>query len=479
MQGKKSDSFDSLSVGLLGNAATQRYTDRTRGIFEDAEHLISLSNKWKNVASDKAQGHLFEQLEVSKFNLDALKKDSNLFAKTTASMGKPTDPIDIVIKKGQKTVREIQAKSCNTAARSTFSLSQKKYEEMARLAPSDQAERIEALLKKRIEAGTLKKEDYEQTLRNFQKSLSHDGVESKGTVYQDALDATNAKKVKEMSDSIKLDATLTDMHESGKKSGNIGASISAGVAVVSGVHQIYNDEADIGKVVANISVEAAKGYATGYACTAISKGITHSTTHVLGHATSKVLTRSNAPVAIAAGVVTTGKSMLSYMQGDIDSEQLLSEISHTAITCTSSFYYGAIGQVVIPIPVVGALIGSGVGYFIGNMLHQSSLIALGDSQVVKVAKERRKAIEAMCLTMIPIIQKNREELEQSLNKHFSDRKEIFSEAFNILDASLGEWNHDTFVSGLENINNQFGATLQFKNFDEFDTFMNGDEVFQF
>ena len=128
---------------------------------------------------------------------------------------------------------------------------------------------------------------------------------------------------------------------------------------------------------------------------------------------------------------------------------------------------------------VGALIGSGVGYFIGDMLHQSSLIALGDSQAVKVAKERRKAIEAMCLTMIPIIQENRAELEKNINEHFSARKEIFSEAFNVLDESLGEWNPDTFVLGLESINNQFGATLQFKNFDEFDTFMNSDEVFQF
>lgn len=479
MQNKKSDSCDSLFISSLGNAATQRYTDRARRCFKDADYLASLSNKWKNVAPDKAQGHLFEQREVAKFNLDALKEDSDLFAKTTASMGKPTDPVDIVIKKGQKTVREIQAKSCNTAARSAFSLSDKKYEEMARLAPSDQTKKIEALLKKRIEAGTLKKEDYGQTLRNLQKTLNHDGVKSKGTTYQEALDATDVKKVKEIAGKIKLKASLTDMHESGKKSGNMGAFVSGGIATVSGVQQIYKDEADIGEVVANVSVEAAKGYATGYTCTAISKGITHSTTYVFGHATSKALTRSNAPVAMAAGVITTGKSMFSYMKGDIDSEQLLSEISHTAITCTYSFYYGAVGQAVIPIPVVGALIGSGVGYFIGNMLHQSSLIALGDSQAVKIAKERRKAIEAMCLTMIPIIQKNRAELEKNINEHFSARKEVFFEAFNILDTSLGECNPDTFVLGLEKINNQFGATLQFKNFAEFDTFMNSDKTFQF
>ena len=31
--------------------------------------------------------------------------------------------------------------------------------------------------------------------------------------------------------------------------------------------------------------------------------------------------------------------------------------------------------------------GAGVGYLVGNLLHQSGLLALGDSQVVKAAKK--------------------------------------------------------------------------------------------
>ncbi len=53
----KSIFLKSASLGVVGNITTQRYTDRTRGIFEDAEHLTFISDKWKNVASDKAQGN--------------------------------------------------------------------------------------------------------------------------------------------------------------------------------------------------------------------------------------------------------------------------------------------------------------------------------------------------------------------------------------------------------------------------------------
>ncbi|ASF45223.1 hypothetical protein [Methylovulum psychrotolerans] len=440
---------------------------------------MQFADKWKNVAADKAQGHMFEQLEVLKFNFDALKKDSDLFARTTASMGFPTDPVDIVIKSGQKTLREVQAKSCNNSASSAFALSQDKYKEMARLAPSDQVEKIDELLKKRIETGTLKAEDYEQTRRNLQKSLQHDDVSSSGTTYSEALESTKIEVAKDIAKDFKLKSALTDMHESGKRAGNVGAAITGGFSAVTGLYSMSKGDIEIGEFTSRVAVDAAKGYATGYVVTAMSKGITHTTTYFLGESVARSFSRSNAPAAIAAGVVNISKSFISYINGDIDNEQLLAEISHNAITSTSSFYCGALGQAAIPIPVIGALIGAGVGYFFGNMLHQSGLIALGDSQIVKEAKERRYVVQAMCIAAIAESKKNRAELENYLDIYFSQRKNEFSESFDVLDGSLCDWNPDSFILGLERINNQFGTSLQFKSFIEFNDFMNSDEAFEF
>ena len=476
----QSKSGNALANGIIGEAFTERFTDRTRRIFNDSDELIKLSQKWSNVAKDKAQGHMFEQLETVKFNLSALKEDSDLYAKTTASMGRPTDPVDIVIKRATKTVREIQAKSCATAARSTFSLSQKKYEEMARLAPKDQTEKVKALLNQRIQKGTLKAEDYEQALRNIQDTLNHDNIKSSGTIHLEALKSTDTKAATKMSNQYKREAALTDMHESGKLSGLIGAGMSGGVSIVKGSYDLYKGDAEFGEVVSNIVADSAKGFAIGYTVTALSKGLTHTTSHYLGQTISKAFTRSTAPVAIAAGIITSGKSIVSYLNGNISSHELLSEINHTAITCTCAFYYGALGQVAIPIPVVGAMVGAGVGYFIGNMLHQSSLIALGDSKIVKEAKERRNAIEAMCLSAIPIMRKNRIELEEALDKYFFERKNEFEQSFKLMDESIDNWNPDSFVRGLEKINQSFGVSLQFQDFAKFDDFMqNKNEVFAF
>jgi len=184
-------------------------------------------------------------------------------------------------------------------------------------------------------------------------------------------------------------------------------------------------------------------------------------------------------VVITTALLDTQESVRAYLKGDISKEKLFEKVSHTAVTTTSAFYYAGLGQAAIPIPVVGALIGAGVGYFVGNMLTQSGLIALGDSQIVREAKERRQEVQALCDTLVPEIKKSRIQLEQYIDKYFSNRNEEFTQAFNILDNSLGEWDPDKFAAGLERINNQFSASLQFKTFDEFDEFMKSDETFKF
>ena len=473
------EKLSSTLSGILADHATQRFTERTNRIFSDANHLSNLAHKWRNVQADKAQGHMFEQLETIKFNLDALKKDSDLFAQTTASMGLPTDPVDIVIKRGNKTVREIQAKSCNSFVRSTFALSDKKYLEMQRIAPSEQHIEIERLLKKRIESGTLKAEDYEQTLRNLKKSLSHDNVASSGTQYQEAFDATNKDIVDKIAKEYKFKSAFLDMHESGKQAGKIGGGISASMAVLTEGASLLNGDRELADVAINTAIAGAKGYATGYTTTVLSKGISHTTTHFLGGAVSKSLTRSNAHVAIAAGVINSGKSMAAYIKGDINFEQLSNQINHTAITSTSSFYYGAIGQVLIPIPVVGALVGSSIGYFVGNLIYQSGLLALGDCQVVKESKQRRRQIEQMCLQVIPQIQQYRQQLEKQLEHNEVLKKQGIDFGFNLMQDSLEKIDPEMYIKGLNKIGEQFNLILPYKNFEEFDNMMTSDEVFIF
>ena len=197
------------------------------------------------------------------------------------------------------------------------------------------------------------------------------------------------------------------------------------------------------------------------------------------HASLKVAGQSSPVTTAVTAIAYTGQHIVSYIKGDIEKEKLFEEINHTAITTTSTLYYAGLGQAAIPIPVVGALIGASTGFFIGNMLHKSGLTALGDSRVIKEAKKRRLEIEALCEKLVPKLQESREELEKYVDTYFLDRKQKFIKSFKLLDLSLKQWDPDSYVLALEEINNQFGKTLQFKTFEEFDIFMESDEAFEF
>lgn len=181
------------------------------------------------------------------------------------------------------------------------------------------------------------------------------------------------------------------------------------------------------------------------------------------------------PVAAAASVTEMSASFAKYLKGDIDTEQLTQEISHSAISNAGIFYYGALGQASIPIPVVGALVGATIGYLLGNMICQSGLVALGEADVVRAARRRREMIESLCAESIVQQQQYRQQLETLLKQHFEKRHQSFSQAFAAFDQSLITWDETSVIAGLESINEAFGKSLPFESFDDFGNFMQDKE----
>lgn len=477
---KSTDDLSVLNASLLANHQTQHLTDATQRVFGDAARLRQLAIDKQNVLADKAQGWMFEQLEVTKFNLDAVRKGSHLHAATTDSIGLTNhQTTDVIVKHGKKTLKEFQLKSGNKASSSAFMLADKQYDDVSLVAPSDQTDKVQELYARRVESGTLKAPDYKSASERLHKGVEADNVASGGTTYDEALKATDSKHANRVANGFEAKAALSDMHQSGMQAGKMGATFSGVASGVSGLYQLSQGKTTKGDVAAQVIVDASKSFAISYLTTAGSKGVVHGLAKAgVSQTTVGVLTKSNAHVALAAGIVKSGQSVVRYLRGEIDGDQLTNEISETAVTGASTFYYGALGQAIIPIPIVGAMIGSTVGYFIGSMLHQSGLIGLGEVAVVKVARERRERIEAMCLESIPLIRQHRLELEALLKTHFAERRQLLTQAFDGMEKSLVSWNADDFTQHLESVNQAFGKSLPFKSFDEFDTFMKDkDSVF--
>lgn len=485
MKKKKCTHLAEHAANLAAEKQTQHISEQTRKVLDDADLIRKISKSRSKMSAEQAQGWLLEQIEVVKFNKDALRKGSNLRAVTTDRMGMTNHEVtDVIISKGKRPIREFQLKSGKRAASTAFMLSDPKYAKVDLVGPSDQHDNIQNLYKERTKTGTLKAKDYASAQQRLHKGIEAEGISSGGTEYSEALKATDQAQADKIASKFERSCIATEMHKSGCEAGKIGAVISGGISGVSGLVYLIQGKVETEEIIAQTVVDAAKGYTTSYVTTAISKGITHIThagiSKIAGEEFAKVttnaFTKSNAHTALAAGIVQSGKAFVHYLNGEIDHDKLLSEVSHTAITSAGAFYYGALGQAIIPIPVVGAFVGSTVGYFVGNMLHQSGLISLGEPTVVRAARERRERIEALCMTAILLMRENRLQLELLLAQHFSKRKELLIAAFDDLETSLFDWDTDKFTTGLERVNNAFGAALPFRTFNEFDEFMKDENT---
>jgi len=184
------------------------------------------------------------------------------------------------------------------------------------------------------------------------------------------------------------------------------------------------------------------------------------------HALLRVAGKSNMLTQVASATLYTSQHIIAYAKGEITRKKFLNEVHHTGLTTLSTVYYSTLGQAMIPVPVFGAVIGATVGFYVGNLLHRSGLIALGESNVVKIEKEKRERIEEMCIKLEPMIEQHRKALKQYIEVYFSDRKEIFDQAFDKIDEALANQDDDIFLEQLCIINAQYGHVCENVDFEE-------------
>ncbi|MFS2008571.1 hypothetical protein ACCD06_01635 [Azospirillum sp. CT11-132] len=477
----KGDAAISFFSTLMAEQNTKVLSERTREFFSDTDRLRRIALQRQNMMADKAQGFVFEQLEVSKFNLDALFKNSSYKATTTDALGEINNPIaDIRIKNSEtgEVVKSYQAKSCAKPSHTLFELRNPKYEEVSLVGPSEQHQEMQKLINDRTEkAESIYAPQYESAKKRLDQGIQHDGVQSGGTTHEEAIANTNAATAAQTASKMEWQAIGNEMHKAGMQAGTFAGTVGGGVALAGGLWKLHKGEVTPTQVALDTIYAGVGSFATGYASAATAKGIPHLLTGMgISDASLGSLTRSNAHVAIASGIIQSTKHVAQYLKGDIDFDEMVNQVGGTAIIGASSFYYGALGQVLIPIPVVGAMVGSSVGYFVGNILHQSGVISLGESAQVRVARERRERIEQLCVEAVARMQAARLAMTELMEEHFAAQAAALSTAFDDMDEAMMSWDADGFMKGLTNLNSTFSLSLPFHDFESFENFMHDDDA---
>lgn len=262
-------------------------------------------------------------------------------------------------------------------------------------------------------------------------------------------------------------------HEAGIKTGTSAAIIGASASIVRNVVDVYNGDVDIMKAGVDVASTTAKsgavGYGTGFVGTAIKGTMQNAASDY-----TRALAKTNLAGTMVAVSVSATKTIGRCIKGEIDGVECAQELGQQGTGMIASSMYAAIGQVVIPIPVVGGLIGGMVGYALSSATYKILLTSLEDA---KLAREERIAIEKACEEHIEMIREYRMQMNVIIQEYLSDRQEIFNESYRGIKDALVIGDVDLFIDSANKITDSLGGNKPFETIDEFYTKMSNGEGF--
>jgi hypothetical protein len=261
-------------------------------------------------------------------------------------------------------------------------------------------------------------------------------------------------------------------HRAGMEAAGTAAAISGGISIIRNIVDVVkgdkeSDEAAIA-VIKDTGTGAAVGYATASVGSALKGGMQNASNGII-----RSMAKTNLPAQIVTATLETGKTLSKLFKGDIDGVKCLTELGEKGTGMVSSALFATIGQIAIPIPVVGAMIGNMLGYALSSACYGLLVGALNEA---KLAHEERVRIEAECAEAIAMIREYRAELEKQVSMYLTDHLVAFHAAFDGIKNALQIGDVDGFIAGANSITRKLGGEPQFETFDEFETLMRGSDA---
>lgn len=380
-------------------------------------------------------GNIIEQSQmkfVGKNSSEALQKlaskDYQKYLDNDAPMYVPSEQYE-----GIKIEAQAKAKSC--------------YEQAERLKQDGKLD----IAEKKIEEA----KKYEKISKNVRKSeLSSD----------EAMEARLNPELSTAKDVVKLG------HRAGLEQAKTGAAIGGAISIIKNCAACFNGDKEPEEAIKDVALDTGKAAAVSYS-TAFTGSIIKGAMQNSKNAMLQNVSKTALPAMIVTTTLEVGKTFKRYLSGEIDGVQCFEELGEKGVGMISSSMFAGVFQVAIPIPVVGALIGSMVGYAFSSAYYKEVLNVFKEA---KLAHERRLKIEAECAEAVKMIREYRERLEELISEYLTDHIVTFNNALNQMHTALELGDIDLFIEGNNKIINKLGKKSQFNSFKEIDDFMNSD-----
>lgn len=344
-----------LAAGIAAGTGGANHAAATEAARDGAAAIVEHLARRQAMNACRGQGFAFELRETAGFNIAAARQGSDLRAIATMTVREPHAAADIRIVRGAATVREVQAKSYGSPQTTVRAQSDPKYARMQRLVPKDQAEDCAELLERRQAMASpehLNHERYADVQEHLAGELHHDDVRSGGTTRADA--EQTARDPQGAARQMVTGEVRRELAHAGRTGAAVGGAVAGLTAGVSNLGAARRGDKDAIEAIIDTAAATAKGAVSGGATAVPGKAVEIG----LRRCAPARLAGGAGVGAVAGATVQMGGATKRYLTGELDAAEFRDEAVAVAIDAGAAYWGGVLGQAVIPVPVVGALVGS-------------------------------------------------------------------------------------------------------------------------
>ncbi len=248
-------------------------------------------------------------------------------------------------------------------------------------------------------------------------------------------------------------------HQAGMNAMPTGALIGGGVSLVTNVWECVVNGKDPKKAIKHTAIATLKGGALSYGSVFASSslgGLMQSSANKI----IQSLGKGSVPRMIVGAGVATCKVFIDYFRGKINEAELLKRLGKANTTLISSGAMAVAGQALIPIPVVGALIGG----FVGATLSETCFNALLKArEEAKLVCQRRIEIKKECLEIIKLLDAYQNHFKEVFERYFHETTKFFNQSFDELERALYAGDADLAIGVHNKIQEGLGQKALFDN----------------
>lgn len=261
-----------------------------------------------------------------------------------------------------------------------------------------------------------------------------------------------------------------EAHQAGMQAATYGATAAGLVSSYSNIMAVLDGSKSPEDALADVGRDVVVSAGMSYALGSVGSVAGHQVEYMLMRSQSPLLQSfnlANLPGAVVSSVIATGGTLKDYLTGKITTEECILQLGQTGIGMTICGYTATVGQALIPIPVVGAVVGTLVGSIIAGAFG-SHLLAAAAAE--KQAEAEYRVIRAQADMFIRKAQEERAQFEDLVGRFLAERAQAISEGLETLEKGCAEGDFDTATVGMNRIAQSFRKTLPFQNQKEFEAF---------